>query len=120
MASQFPPAPPVLTDDSDTSWLQPAAAGAFPPPPPANSGYWWPHILGGIWNSLKSGATLPGDVATGQASTTDPNFAGRVADMTGLVTGGAAMAPAEADALRMGASVLKRGDVSNLASRRRR
>ena len=100
MASQFP-LPPVITDDGDTSWLQ--QPQQFPQAPPAqSSGYWLPQIAQGVWNSLKSGATLPGDVATGQAHTTDPNFAGRVTDMTGLVSGGSALAPAEDGALNMG------------------
>ena len=30
-----------------------------------------PGILGNLWASVKSGATLPGDVATGQASMAD-------------------------------------------------
>ena len=87
----------VLTDDG-----QPWASGAQSAP--ADSGYWLPKVFGGIWNSLKSGATLPGDVATGKAHTTDANFASRVVDMTGFVTGGSGLGAAPEGALRMGAA----------------
>jgi hypothetical protein len=53
---------------------------------------------------MKSGATLPGDVATGKFSMSSPEAAGRVADMTGLVTGGAGAEEAPAGALRAGAA----------------
>ena len=88
----------VLTDDG-----QPWASGAQSAPP-ADSGYWLPKVFGGIWNSLKSGATLPGDVATGKAHTTDANFASRVVDMTGFVTGGSGLGTAPEGALRAGAA----------------
>lgn len=97
---------PVLTDDGDASWLSQGQA-PLPPLLPAQQqrgGYWIPKIVSAMLGSIKSGATLPGDVATGKFSMSDPNAAGRVADMAGLVTGGAGAAPAGAGEVRMGAS----------------
>ena len=56
-----------------------------------------------IGQGLWSGATLPGDVATGKASMADPETQQRVGSMAGLVTLGAGAMPAEAGALNMGA-----------------
>ena len=86
---------PVLTDDNDTSWLP-----QQPPqqPPQQQSPYYW----GRLAHSLLSGATLPGDVATGKASMTDPATQQRVMDMTGAVMGGGIAGPAESDALNSG------------------
>ena len=107
MARAFPNAP-VLTDDGQP-W--PDQNGQMPQAPPADSGYWWPKILGGAWNAAKaipqsvwSGATLPGDVATGKASMADPATQARVMDMTGLVGGGSSLGEAPAGALTAGAA----------------
>ena len=94
----------VLTDDG-TVWPedQPAAPPA-PANPPADpyGGYWIPRILANMWRTAVSGATLPGDVATGQASMSDPATQARVGDMaaTAMLLPGAA--PAEAGALNEG------------------
>ena len=114
MASQFPPAPPVITDDGDTSWLQPQQFPAAPPP--QSSGYWLPSIIGGILNAAKSGATIPGDVATGRASMADPATQQRVGDMVGLVTLGAGALPAEENALNMGIKAYHGSPQKNLTS----
>jgi hypothetical protein len=94
--------PPVLTDDGST-WPQ-AQQGAPPAPQSQDSGYWWPKILQGLWNTAKSGATLPGDVATGQASMADPATQGRVGDMAALTTLAPSAATAPEGALTAGAA----------------
>ena len=89
-----------LTDDNSV-WpedIQEPSPSNVPPSKPAPSPYWW----GRIANSLWSGATLPGDVATGKASMEDPATQQRVMDMTGAVMGGGIAAPAEESALNSG------------------
>jgi hypothetical protein len=95
-------APPVMTDDG-SAWPQ-AQQGAPPPAKGQGSGYWWPQILQHLWNTVQSGATLPGDVATGQASMADPATQQRVGDMTALATAGSGLATAPEDALTAGAA----------------
>jgi hypothetical protein len=94
----------VLTDDG-TVWPedQPAAPPA-PANPPADpyGGYWIPRILANMWRTAVSGATLPGDVATGQASMSDPATQARVNDLTTLSMLAPGAAPAEAGALNEG------------------
>ena len=92
----------ALTDDN-TVWPEDQPAAPAPQPQQQDGGYWWPQIMRGLWNTAKSGATLPGDVATGKASMADPATQQRVGDMTGLVTLGAGAMPAEQGALNMGA-----------------
>ena len=94
-----------LTDDNSI-WPEdrppPSSSYANVGPQQQASPYWWSQFLQGLWNTAKSGATLPGDVATGKASMSDPATQNRVGDMTALTTLGAGAAPAEADALNMG------------------
>ena len=94
----------VLTDDG-TVWPedQPAAPPA-PVNPPADpyGGYWIPRILANMWRTAVSGATLPGDVATGQASMSDPATQARVGDMAATAMLAPGMAPAEAGVLNEG------------------
>jgi hypothetical protein len=73
----------VLTDDGNV-WPEDQPAGPpAPTNPPADpyGGYWIPRILAGLYNTAKSGINLTGDVAYGQASPSDPDFASRVGDM---------------------------------------
>jgi hypothetical protein len=103
---------PVLTDDG-SQWPQ-----AQPTAPPAaqgqDSGYWWPQILQRLLNTVRSGATLPGDVATGRASMADPATQARVGDLTSLATAGSAAVPAEAGELRAGAKLFNYGGLSKV------
>lgn len=96
---------PVLSDFSDPPPAQPAQQ--------PDSGYWWPKILSAaarapaaLWNTAKSGFTLPGDVATGKASMADPAIISRVGDMASLATLGPGMfgAAAPEGALTAGAA----------------
>lgn len=98
----------ALTDDNSV-WPEDRPVSALPSPStpaPAPSdpynGYWIPKILAGLANTIKSGATLPGDVATGKADINDPQTQARVPDMTGLVMGGGLAGPSEADMTNMG------------------
>lgn len=95
----------VLTDDNSV-WPEdrPPGSSSYPNVAPLqpDNGYWIPKLAAGLYNSLKSGVTLPGDVATGKASMADPQTQSRVMDMTGTVMGGAGFAPAEEDALNAG------------------
>lgn len=93
-----------LTDDNSV-WpedIQEPSPSNVPPPKPAPSPYWWQNIAQNLWNTAKSGATLPGDVATGKASMADPETQRRVQDMTSLVMGSGVAAPAEESALNSG------------------
>src|SRR4051812_4496026 len=92
----------VITDDGDKSWLGGGQQQAAPQPASDSGGYWLPQIAKGMWNTAVSGATLPGDVATGKASMADPATQQRVGDMAGLVTLGSGALPAEENALNMG------------------
>jgi hypothetical protein len=95
--------PPVITDDGDTSWLpsqpqqQPSMLARIAQSM-KDSGYGWGNIAG----TALSGASLPGDVATGQTSMSDPGLAKRVGDMASTFMGGSLAAPAEENALNMG------------------
>jgi hypothetical protein len=89
---------PVLSD------FPQAQQGAPPAPQGQDSGYWWPKILQGLWNTAKSGATLPGDVATGQTTMADPATQSRVGDMTALATAGSGLGTAPEGALTAGAA----------------
>ena len=89
---------PELTDDNSV-WPQDQPA---PTQPQQGGGYWLPQIAQHLWNTAKSGFTLPGDVATGNASMSDPQTQARVGDMASLVMGGGGAAPAETDALNSG------------------
>jgi hypothetical protein len=102
---------PVLTDDG-SAWPQ-DQQGAPPAAQGQGGGYLWPHILQGLWNTLKSGATLPGDIARG-ASMADPATQARVGDMTAFATGGSAAVPAEAGELRAGAKLFNYSDLSKV------
>lgn len=82
-----------LTDDNSV-WPEDQP----PAPQPQPSPYYWVNLAKSLW----SGATLPGDVATGKASMADPATQRRVMDMTGTVMGGGLVEPAEADALNSG------------------
>jgi hypothetical protein len=53
------------------------AGPAQQPPQPQQGGYWTPRIIQGALSGIKSGLTLPGDVATGKINPTDPSFPGR-------------------------------------------
>ena len=92
---------PVLTDDNQP-WPEdqppPSSSYANVGPQPQQSPYYLVNLAKSLW----SGATLPGDVATGKASMTDPATQRRVQDLTGTVMGGSAAAPAEEDALNAG------------------
>jgi hypothetical protein len=107
---------PVLTDDGSQWPTQaPAAAQGAPPAPSGqDSGYWWPKLLQGLWNTAKSGATLPGDVATGKASMADPATQARVGDMTTLATAGSAAVPGDAAELRAGGKLFNYSDLSKV------
>ena len=103
-----PMAQGVLTDDNSV-WPEDRPVSALPSPStpaPAPSdpygGYWIPRILSNLYQAARSGFTLPHDVATGQASMSDPQTQARVGDMTGLVMGGGLAGPAESDALNTG------------------
>jgi hypothetical protein len=89
---------PVLSDFSQDQ------QGAPPAPQAQGGGYWWPKILQSLWNTARSGATLPGDVATGQASMADPATQARVGDMTALATAGSGLGTAPEGALTAGAA----------------
>jgi hypothetical protein len=100
---------PVLSDFSQDQ------QGAAPPAPQAqDGGYWWPKILQGLWNTARSGATLPGDVATGQASMADPATQARVGDMTALATAAPAAVPAGPSELRAGAKLFNYSNLSKV------
>lgn len=92
-----------LTDDGQ-AWPedQPPASSSYGNvgPQAQSSPYWWVNAANNLWSSMKSGALLPGDIATGKASMADPATQHRVMDLTGLA--GAPVAPAEADALNSG------------------
>ena len=92
---------PVLTDDNQP-WPEdqppPSSSYANVGPQPQQSPYYLVNLAKSLW----SGATLPGDVATGKASMTDPATQARVQDMTGLQTGSGLTQPAEEDALNAG------------------
>jgi hypothetical protein len=90
----------ALTDDNSV-W--PEDQPAQPNPPPDAGFKWSPGSIPGILASLWSGATLPGDVATGKASMADPQTQARVGDLTGVSMLGAGAAPAaSSDAMNMG------------------
>ena len=92
---------PVLTDDNQP-WPEdqppPSSSYANVGPQPQQSPYYLVNLAKSLW----SGATLPGDVATGKASMTDPATQARVQDMTGLQMGSGLTQPAEEDALNAG------------------
>ena len=89
---------PVLSD------FPQAPQGAPPAPQSQDGGYWWPKILQSLWNTARSGASLPGDVATGKASMADPATQARVGDMTAVATAGSGLATAPEGALTAGAA----------------
>jgi hypothetical protein len=93
---------PALTDDG-SAWPQ-AGQGAPPAPQSQGGGYWWPEILKHLWNAARSGATLPGDVATGKTTMADPATQNRVGDMTQLVTELSGLGTAPEGALTAGAA----------------
>ena len=97
---------PVMTDDG-SSWGRPAQQ-------PQQGGYWTPRIVQGALSGIKSGLTLPGDVATGKINPTDPGFPGRVADMAGVATAGAGAVPGEAGELRAGAKLFDYSGLSKV------
>ena len=76
----------VLTDDNQP-WPEdqppPSSSYANVGPQPQQSPYYLVNLAKSLW----SGATLPGDVATGNASMTDPATQQRVGDMALLATG---------------------------------
>jgi hypothetical protein len=90
------PTPPPIGDIPPVSALPSPSTPAPTPQQPS------PYYAANLAHSIYSGVTLPGDVATGKASMTDPATQNRVMDLTGLVQGGGlAMGDAPAGSLGM-------------------
>ena len=108
----------VLTDDN-TVWPE----DQTPPPnsPPAQ-GFQWsplslPGILGNLWNTAKSGATVTGDVLTGKQDMGDPSFSQRMGDMASTALMLPSLASPEAGALNAGVRRPTAAQVAAIQSR---
>ena len=88
-----PPQPTFPANPADPSYSMPARIGSAIGVEARRAGNW-----------LANAATVPGDVARGRASMSDPATQSRVMDLASLVSGGPLAGGAPEDALSMGVS----------------
>lgn len=65
------------------------------------------HLIDGVVDSIKSGVTLPGDVASGEVDPLSPEGIRRALDTAGLMAGGGLAEKGEAG--KLGSGAIKRG-----------